>query len=615
MSLKHDMQREMRNIKTDVSKAVERTWTVEHNGQTIEIFNGLMHEKVSVDGVVVAERIRQSMWSHLMPFSTLKGTFTALDGKQHKLYVKLGGFIKLHVTLKIDGQKVFYTTMDFVMNPWDNKEPLVAYIEQQLANGTLSDALPDDALLYDEHHPPKAAGEADQQEQEYVAPTHAKKVVQLLLTQCKQPSDKARKALYEKIIDEPVVSFFPQLLEEMSQSEYDEQTLKKEALWLLEHATHREAVKFAIVMLGFAKCEDEKERLQTIAHHEEFTGVVLFALRNGATGANTFAFELAKKLTGWGRVAAIDFMEGNTPELKHWLVTEGYKTRVAPTFVAMLCIEKGKLDVMLHEKEISADIFDGASHLITNVLNYSFERIDTYEYAGQLFSRFTYHAKQHAKTLQHLDTLIHMTVYMDRDEVEWQELYGFGWKPHERNLVNDNIAQIFATQPLKDEALAIIASGAEDDEAALEVAAYYGEPVTDAVLSKLQQKPTHLHYYAVILNSEDRVAIQRAIDFIRTAFTFDTLSPQQLEVVQFIVSNLHDFVGVGEQLLIDCLHRDKELQYYALLVVESWTKEQCSDELLAAVQHVASHGEIKAARQFAKHLLTNDAAMVVDEDK
>ena len=605
MSFKHEMQREIRNIKSDVAKAVERVWTVDYNGQTIEIYNGMMQEKVVVDGLVIDETIRKTIWSHLMPFSTLKGTFTGVDGKTHRLYVKLGGFIKLHITLKVDGKKIFHDTMAFVMNPWDNKEPIVAYIEKQAQTGVVGEELPDDVLLYDENHPRQEPGAADQMDAEHVLPNYTKKLVQLFLAQNENPSDKTRKATYEKILDERVVNYFEELIEVMSQSDFDEDKVQREAIWLLEHATHREVVKFAIAMLGFTKCEAYKERLQTIALHEEFTGVVLFALRNGATGANDFAFELAKKLTGWGRVAAIDFMEGNTPEVKQWLLTEGYKSSVAPVYVAMLCIEKGKLDIMLHEKTISRELYDGADGLIRMLLtDYSYDRFDMYEYAGQVLMRFTQHAKTHATTLAHLDTLTQLTIYMERDEEAWEQLYEFGWKPHERHSVNAAIAEIFAAKPLKDEALAVLQSDVEDDEAALEVASYYGEDITEIVFEKLQAKPLHVHYYAVIMNTGDHATIERLSQFVLQRVDFANLSEAERHSVRFIVSNLYEFEGVAKDFIVKCLHADEEMQYQGLMALEEWSKENwMGGEVEAAVERVAAESSIKEIRQYAKQLL------------
>lgn len=605
MSFKHEMEREMRNIKSDVAKAVERVWTVDFQGQTIEIHNGMMQEKLVVDGMVIAETNRKTMWSHFMPYSTLKGTFTGTDGKTHKAYVKLGGFIKLHVTLKVDGKKVFHDTMAFVMNPWDNKEQIVAYIEAQVAAGEVGEELPDDVLLYDENHPRQAAGEADQKDVDYVLPGYPKKLVQLFITQSENPNDKTRKATYEKVVDERVVSYFGELLEVMSQTQFDEEKVQKEALWLLEHATHREVVKFAIAILGFTKCEPFKEKLQMIGLHEEFTGVVLFALRNGASGANDYAFHLAKTLKGWGRVAAIDFMEGTTPEVKHWLLTEGYKTLVAPAHVAMLCVEKGKLDVILHETDISSELYDGADGLIRLLLmDYSYDRLDGYEYAGQVMMRFTQHAKIHAKTLEHLDTLVQINTYMNRDEDDWEQLYEQSWKPHERNAVNTALERIFADKPLREEALATLHAGAKDDEAALEIAAFYDEDVMDIVFEKLQVKPFHLHYYAVVFNTENITSIERLITFVLERIDFAALEEEQRQSIRFIASNLYSYEGVGKSLLLKCLQSDEEMQYQALMAIEEWSKESWMHSALKAeVEQVSTTSPIKEIRQYAKQIL------------
>ena len=608
MSFKHDMEREMRNIKSDVSKAVERVWAIEYNGKTIEVHNQMLHETLKVDGLLIDENTRKSIWSHIMPYSTLKGIFQGVDGKQHRLYVKLGGFVKLNMIIKVDGKKIFHDTMAFVMNPWDNKEPIAAYIEAQAKAGHIGDELPDDVLLYDEHHPRMAPGEADQMDAEHVLPGYTKKLVKLFLEQANNPSNKTRKVTYEKILDEKVVNYFEELIEELTETEFDEAKIQQEALWLLEHATHREAVKFAIALLGFTKCEPYKERLETIAKHEEFTGVVLFALRNGAGYSNDFVLQLAKELNGWGKVAAIDFLEANNNDVKHWLLTEGYKTAVAKQYIAMHCVEKGKLDIALHEKEISQQLYDGANDLIQILLeDFSYDRLEMFEYTGQVLMRFTHHAKTHASRLSHISTLGQIVVYMDRDEEAWEELYEMSWKPHERNAVNASIEAIKAEGRGKEEALTILQSGVEDDEAALEVALFYKLDVAEIIFEKLNQKPVTSFYYGIIMAYEDTKQIERLSEFALQQFDIGALKDLEKHCIRMIISNLYDLEGVGKRLLTECLlSEDAELQYHALLSLEDWSKESWSDEaLVAAVTHVSRLSEVRELRKFAKDLLEN----------
>ena len=69
------------------------------------------------------------------------------------------------------------------------------------------------------------------------------------------------------------------------------------------------------------------------------------------------------------------------------------------------------------------------------------------------------------------------------------------------------------------------------------------------------------------------------------------------------MTNLQDFEGVGQQLLAACLQGNEEMQYYALMAIEEWSKEALTLELLQAVKSVATNSTIKEIRQYAKQIL------------
>ena len=108
MGLKEELKREMRNVQNDVAKEVEKYWVVDFEGHKIEVMNEMLEEVVKVDGQIIAQNVRKSIWSHILPYSTLKGTFQSKDGKTHKVFVKIGGFIKLNVTIKVDGKALLH---------------------------------------------------------------------------------------------------------------------------------------------------------------------------------------------------------------------------------------------------------------------------------------------------------------------------------------------------------------------------------------------------------------------------------------------------------------------------------------------------------------------------
>ena len=130
------------------------------------------------------------------------------------------------------------------------------------------------------------------------------------------------------------------LLYHFHQAQLDETLVQQEALWLLEHAAHREVVKFAIIVLGCTDCEKYKELLFTLGLHEEFTSYVIFALKNGTIQANNQVWRLAQVLNGWGKISAVEQLEAPTPEIKQWLLTEGCENSVSNEYFSLYMCRK-----------------------------------------------------------------------------------------------------------------------------------------------------------------------------------------------------------------------------------------------------------------------------------
>lgn len=447
MGFKEDFQREIRNVKSDVAKEVEKHWILEYEGHQIEIYNRMLEEIVLVDGEVIAQKTRKSIWSHIMPYSLLKGTFTSQSGRVHKIKVKLGGFVKLNCIVKVDGQSLFAESLKLEFLSWKNKQPIVAYIEQQIEeNGALlTYDLPDDVYLYDENHPRLAPGLADQLEGEPVLPSYPKKLLKLFLAQVANPSTETRRQTYEKIQEEKVISYYHSFLSYFSEQDLAEQKeqIQAEALWLLENAAHREVVKFALIVLGTTNCDAYVEKLKRIALHGEFTGAALFVVMNATTNPNETIFEVAKQSKGWGKLEALNFLEPTNETIRQWFITDGMMNSIRTSHAPLLCAVKGKLDIVLHEDKISSEVFEGASKLVLAFAQNS-DLTTEYEYAGQVFKRYVMHAKKHCESLEQLEVLVEIMDYLEVSDEAWEERFETNWKPHERQAVMDGIAEIKA---------------------------------------------------------------------------------------------------------------------------------------------------------------------------
>ncbi|WHT48158.1 hypothetical protein QNH10_19380 [Sporosarcina thermotolerans] len=293
------------------------------------------------------------------------------DGKKHKVSVKLGGYVQLNCIVKIDNKKILDDSLKLEFLPWDHKEKIVPFIQQQVQehNKIIDERLPDEEYLYDENQPRLAAGLADNFADGIPTPFYVKKLLKLFEEQLSNPTIKTRKATYEKIIFDTIASYGDEFIVQFRQAQLDENLVQEEAIWLLNHAAHREVVKFAITILGCTNCEKYKELLYTLGLHEEFTSYVIFAMKNGTIRANDQIWQLAQSVRGWGKINAVEQLDATTPEIKHWLLTKGCENNIGNEYLAYTCAVKGELDVALYEETISKELYDGAGLIIQALLN------------------------------------------------------------------------------------------------------------------------------------------------------------------------------------------------------------------------------------------------------
>lgn len=608
MGFKEEFKREMRNVKKDAAMEVDKYWVLDFEGHQIEIQNKMMEETLTVDGKIIDRNTRQSMWSHLIPYSTLSGTFENGDGKRHKIHVKIGGFVRLNITVKVDGRIILKEAITLEFLPWSNKEKIVPYLAQQMEahQRIVHTDLPDDEYLYDENHPKLAPGLSDRVLADVVTPFYTKKLIKLFMEQVENPTNQTRKATYEKIQEEKVISYFHELVELFMQQEKDEKLVQEEALWLFENAAHREVVKFAAVILGCTNCEAYKERLQTIAFHEEFTGVALFALNNGTRNANDFIWHLAQRLSGWGKIEAVNFLEPESEEIREWFLTEGTKNDILNSYSSTVCAEKGRLDVVLHEPEISSQLFTGASVIIEGLLSEEgHQPIDEYEYAGQVLKRYTYHAKVHCRELEDFYLLTCISDYMKVDEETWDERYENNWKPHERYDVNEAIQQIAADPKWLKEAMEILHSEEADHMQALAVAKFYGADIKDLLFDKLKKEPNRIEYHLALLEMKEQEVTEALVAFADRFDSLDDLTNEEKATVIVLVQTLREFEGTGLDLIEKCLRSaDEVLQHFAVVTLSEQDQTfRDRPQIIEALKQVANASTDKDNRQLAKSLL------------
>lgn len=606
MSLKDDMKQDMRNLKKDIELEVHKKWQVNYEGHRIEVINKMLEEKLLIDGNEVDRNKRKSLFSHIIPFSTLSGTIECSDGTKHKVSVKIGGFLKLNCIVKVNKKVIFTDALKLDFIPWEHKEKIVPYIQHQVEKNLVSDALPDDDYVYGENHPRMAAGLLDRLSNEQSTPFYVKKLLKLLIKQANHPSIKTRKATYEQITLGNVSSYVDEFIEQFLQVQIDESRIQQEALWLLEHAAHREVVKFAIVVLGCTDCEKYKEQLFTIGLHDEFTNDVIFALKNGTVGANEQVWRLAQSVHGWGKIAAVEHLDANTPEIKHWLLTKGCENTILNEYLASICAEKGNLDVALSKEVISKELYDGASTIIQALLQDSTpaENIDDYQYASMILSRFIRHAQNHCNTLEDFYPIMKIQTFLKEDEEVWQERLNNQWKQHERDTIQRLIEPIISDRKwvvMAEERLQL-----NYDRKLFEIAQFYQLDITAKLFALLEKEPNNPELYAAIMETNNQKKIRQLTIFAEKHLLRSNISAEKEDCLQYIVQDLHLYEEVGLSCLITAIESGNDmLQYHALYALDEWNPTIWKQQsVIDAIKKVISTSKDKETKTLAKQLLT-----------
>ena len=130
---------------------------------------------------------------------------------------------------------------------------------------------------------------------------------------------------------------------------------------LLRESPDRDPVKVGMLLLGKTEMDRaDAEDVLAIGSHGEFSRFAVDALRGRVDGWQRIAWEMAKRATGPGRSAAVVALEGATdPQIRQWLLGEGWRDSDYDESAAFCCATTGGLDEALREGTVSLEAAGG----------------------------------------------------------------------------------------------------------------------------------------------------------------------------------------------------------------------------------------------------------------
>ena len=135
--------------------------------------------------------------------------------------------------------------------------------------------------------------------------------------------------------------------------------------WLAEYGTRRDAVAGGIVLLGVAGDRRDRDLLLLLGALEDLTLYAVVALARTQPDPDRAVLAMARRVAAWGRIQAVERLKGTSdPQIRGWLLREGFRNEVMNEYLAHLAATTGDLYTAMLDPEPDEALLDGAGGII-----------------------------------------------------------------------------------------------------------------------------------------------------------------------------------------------------------------------------------------------------------
>ncbi len=186
----------------------------------------------------------------------------------------------------------------------------------------------------------------------------------------KNPSHRNMTAYYELIKDEYALDFIDELLEKiLNDRSLNNDRLIRLSSWIAENSPDRGPVKVSVAVMGVLSNGEFDQLFLTLGRHDEFTLYSAVALAHSSSEPEEKVWQLANSVHGWGRIQAVERLsDTKNPEIKAWMVREGYKNNIMYEYLAYLCATTGGLVDELRKPKPDEELLKGAGDIISALI-------------------------------------------------------------------------------------------------------------------------------------------------------------------------------------------------------------------------------------------------------
>lgn len=331
-------------------------------------------------------------------------------------------------------------------------------------------------------------------------------------------NDAAEEALYDLLRTDDVVTFYNDALDFAAARIRDpEPELHAMARRFVTESADRGPVKFGIAMLGSFGDADDVAIIQTLALHDEFGLYAAEALAELSPDRQHVLYEMARRVTGWGRVEAVSRMVAtNDPILRRWLLTEGFRNSVSVQYVAYQCTTianlAGALADLPPKGKADLPLLIGASDLIQALIKpgpvAGFSKYDDAPQASQALLRNI--QKRRESVSFYLAALALRDFVSGADSAEWSA--------QQKQDVSALATRVVSDSSWKSRVVAALEDDASDLDQAEAAADKLGVKTFDLHLRRLARHSTNAHRWELAFAAAEPDDVQKLVDVAQSTF-------------------------------------------------------------------------------------------------
>ena len=449
----------------------------------------------------------------------------------------------------------------------------------------------------------------------------AQEILDALAALTRKATTERARELYSLLSDHSTLEFIDPLLEGIVQDErINPERLHSIARWIATESPDREPVKTAIAILGLVRGGGDRDLLITLGRHDEFTLYVAVALRNTEDELERWLFELAKYVTGWGRVQIIERLAGTEDErIKAWLLREGYKNDILIEYTALICAKSGDLLGDLRLPQPDGDLLKGTGEILKALVQGRggpVEGLETYPEGAEVADLYLAHLSASEPDLEDFLVVTSIERFLDEPEGEAHDA-ALGW-PQRRAVLLDHIKAIRSRPGWEERVHKGLAS--EDPQLfwhAAEAAKVLGVDTWDVYFQRLQHGEDHWYF---VMQTDNVERIDRVVQLAEERLPLKDIASgpenqlglgpefQPHSALDFVLQDLRRFPGRGWPLIRAGLQSPViRNRNGALRVIASWQREEWPPEATSLLGGALEDEPNAETRELIRKVIAGEA--------